>query len=92
MSGSVRVGHCARHLAGTRTSERDRQELRATVEWSKAPLVCLLCVQPTAQASSADVRCHLLDIEVAPTPLRPRSRKFLLVRRHSPGLGLRQRL
>ncbi|MEW2444009.1 hypothetical protein [Micromonospora marina] len=71
MTGSARLGRCARHLlAGVRTSERDAQDLLAAADRFKARLVRLLYAQPAARARLAGVRHHLLDVEVAPAPAR----------------------
>ncbi|MEV0156400.1 hypothetical protein AB0H57_22110 [Micromonospora sp. NPDC050686] len=72
MTGSARLGRCARHLlAGVRTSERDQQDLLAAVDRFKARLVRLLYDQPAARTRLAGVRHHLLDVEVVPAPARP---------------------
>lgn len=72
MTGSMRLGRCARHLlAGVRTSERDHPELLAAVDRVKTRLVRALHAQPAARARLAGVRHHLLDVEVVPAPARP---------------------
>ncbi|WP_327653103.1 hypothetical protein [Micromonospora aurantiaca] len=81
MTGSARLGRCARHLlAGVRTSERDQQDLLAAADRLKTRLVRLLYAHPAARTRLAGVRHHLLDVEVVPAPARS---WFRTSRRHA---------
>lgn len=59
MTGSARLGRCARHLlAGVRTSERDQQDLLAAADRLKTRLVRLLYAHPAARSWFRTSRRH----------------------------------